>query len=388
MPLYLSNPVLTLYFLLSLIISAFCFLAIRTKSKKIDNINAFFVFLLMVFFYGTRYPGTIDTQMYLGYFDGLTNFESFPWGIGFYQLMLSIKTIWNSHESYVFYSSLYLMVLLFIVVFLLLSKTYYKSLCLLSFFYSWSFLDLMTNTYRQGITVPFVILYVYFLLRGNLLFSLIMAGIALSLHWSAILIIIIVTIGWLIRNRINLLKAMTAIALLVFTLSFFVNANLADFLARGPLMQQVQGLFVGVNFASKVNAYLGSGIDGANFYDMAGYQRIYYSAEIYIATLIIGFYFIRYSHELKDDKKFMTLFSAFLLISIYGVLLISMTWFIRNFYWGVPLSQVLYMYILKREEERGIKGKYLTFGYILFIISLGTATMWRVPLLTGSYPGF
>lgn len=387
MPLYLSNPVLGFYFLISVFLLLISYFSIRAKSRQLDNINFIFVFVLMVCFYGTRYPGTTDTKMYLSYFDNMTNFASFPWGIGFYYLMDSIKTLSRDHSFYVLISSSYALVALALVVLLFLRGGYYKSLCLISFLYSWSFLDLMTNTYRQGITVPFVILFAYFFGNRRYLLAVAMAGIALSLHWSAVLIIFIVLVGVLLKNRTRLLRLLTIFSLAVFSVSFFVNINLAEMLAKGTLLTQFQNVFVGVNLTSKVNAYLGAGVDGASFYDMAGYQRIYYSGEIYIAAVIIGLYFIFNYQELAQSRAFMSAYAAFLMITIYGILLISMTWFIRNFYWGVPLSQILYIYLLMEVQKKrpGIFNVVLL-SYMVLIVALGTATMWRVPLLLGSYP--
>ncbi|MCL6331923.1 EpsG family protein [Pectobacterium carotovorum subsp. carotovorum] len=391
MPLFLKNPVLLLFFSISISFLFISFVSIITKSKRLDNVNFFSIIIMMLVFYGFRYPGTTDTIMYLSYFDGLSNFSSFPWGIGFFYLMGSIKEINFSHEGYVFYSSLYFVIAMAVVVLLFCKNTYYKSLFMLSNFYSWSLLDLATNTYRQGIAIPFVLLSLYFLKEKKFIFSFFCSAIAASMHWSSLVIVCLVYFSYVISNRIATLKYISLIALSLLSISFFINFSFAEILSKSALLGSLQNLFLGVDLLSKVDAYLGGGVDGASFYDMASYQRIYYTAEIYVALVVCTIFFclLRKDTILAYDSGYRIVYSFFIIITSYGILLISMTWFIRNFYWAAPIAPLIYIYILRMMEENSVKKhKILLFAYCVFILFFSCLTFWRLPLLNMSYPTY
>ncbi|MEH0835109.1 EpsG family protein [Pectobacterium cacticida] len=391
MPLFLKNPLLLLFFFLSILFLFISVISILAKSKKLDIVNFFAIIVMMLIFYGLRYPGTTDVIMYLSYFDGLSNFASFPWGIGFFYLMDSIKKINFSHEGYVFYSSLYFIIAMTIVVLLFCKNTYYKSLFMLSNFYSWSLLDLATNTYRQGIAIPFVLLSLYFLKEKKLIFSFVFSSIAASMHWSSLVIVCLVYLSYFISNKITILKYMSVIALGLLSVSFFINFSFAEILSNSTILSSFQNLFLGVDLLSKVDAYLGGGVDGASFYDMASYQRIYYTAEVYIALVVCAVFFCTLKKDtiLAYDSGYRIVYSFFIVITSYGILLISMTWFIRNFYWAAPLAPLIYIYILRMIEENSLKKhKFLLFSYCAFILFFSCFTFWRLPLLNMSYPTY
>lgn len=99
--------------------------------------------------------------------------------------MKSIKIINNNHDAYIFLSSLYFVLAFMLVGILYCKDRYYKSLFLLTCFYSWSVLDLAVNTYRQGIAIPFIILGVYFLNSKKNILAVVAISIALTIHWGS-----------------------------------------------------------------------------------------------------------------------------------------------------------------------------------------------------------
>ena len=329
--------------------------------------------------------------MYLQNFDALSSFQDFQWGIGFYMLMKSIKIFDASHTAYVFYSALYFVIAFVAVGFFYCKGKYYKSLFLISSFYSWSILDLAVNTYRQGIAVPFILLGLYFLTQRKYILSSIVICVSLTLHWGSAVILLLYIFAIYLSKRIFLLKIVSFLTLTLFTISFFVNFSIAEMLSTSSILSILQVIFVGVDFDSKVNAYLGGGVLGANFYDMNSLQRLYFSGEIYISLLVFVFFFMtrKRNDYIFTNKKnnFLLIYSFFISVSLYGVILISMTWFIRNFYWVVPVAPILYVMILEYYESSNPKKfKILLLLFVLFSITYSLETFWRTPLIDMSYP--
>ncbi|HDY0895808.1 TPA: EpsG family protein [Escherichia coli] len=389
MPLFLTNITLFLYFLISLFLLLLSVVSIICKSKKLDFIVFLIIGIMMVCFYGLRFPGNSDTRMYLQGFDALSGLDSFMWSSGFYVLMKSIKIINNNHDAYIFLSSLYFVLAFMLVGILYCKDRYYKSLFLLTCFYSWSVLDLAVNTYRQGIAIPFIILGVYFLNSKKNILAVVAISIALTIHWGSSVIVALYFIAIYLSKHLRLLKIVTFFTLMLFTLSFFINFEFAGSLSKSSLISSLQVLFVGVDLTSKIDAYLWGGVVGARFYDMPSLQRLYFSGEIYIAILIFSFFFL--TRKAKDpiitSGNFVMIYSLFTIVTFYGVVLISMTWFIRNFYWAVPITPVLYVLILQYYEKENVKKHhFLLLLFVIFQIAFSIETFWRAPLIDLVYP--
>ncbi|EMM7190541.1 EpsG family protein [Raoultella planticola] len=391
MPYFFYSSTLFLYFIISLFLLSLSVASILVKSKKMDSVVFILISIMMICFYGFRFPGTVDIKMYLQNFDALSSFQDFQWGIGFYMLMKSIKIFDASHTAYVFYSALYFVIAFVAVGFFYCKGKYYKSLFLISSFYSWSILDLAVNTYRQGIAVPFILLGLYFLTQRKYILSSIVICVSLTLHWGSAVILLLYIFAIYLSKRIFLLKIVSFLTLTLFTISFFVNFSIAEMLSTSSILSILQVIFVGVDFDSKVNAYLGGGVLGANFYDMNSLQRLYFSGEIYISLLVFVFFFMtrKRNDYIFTNKKnnFLLIYSFFISVSLYGVILISMTWFIRNFYWVVPVAPILYVMILEYYESSNPKKfKILLLLFVLFSITYSLETFWRTPLIDMSYP--
>lgn len=388
MPLFFNNMVLLLYFIISLGLLLLSFISIIIKNKKIDFICFLLVCMMMTSFYGFRTSGTVDTKMYLSVFEGLNSFANFSWGIGFYILMKTIKFIDDSDSGYILYSSFFIVFFFGLSVFFLCKNMYYKSLCMISLFYSWSVLDLSINTYRQGIAVPFFLLAVYYYKERKFLWFSTCTIVSLSMHWGATIVLLLFLASVIVAKRLTFLKLLSIGVLFLLTVSFFINFNLSSAAASSSLINQFQAIFVGVDLLSKVNSYLGGAVDGANFYEMGSLQRMYFTGEVYIALIVCVFFF---STRSKNDdiflsKQFLNAYSFFIFVSLYGVVLISMTWFIRNFYWIAPIIPILYMYILSYIERNRNKSHFLyLLFYCVFLIAFSCETFWRAPLIAASY---
>lgn len=208
------------------------------------------------------------------------------------------------------------------------------------------------------------------------------------MHWGATLVLLLFLASVFVAKRLTFLKVLSIGVLFLLTVSFFINFNFSSAAASSSLINQFQAIFVGVDLLSKVNSYLGGAVDGANFYEMGSLQRIYFTGEVYIALIVCVVFFStrNKNDEIFVSQQFLTAYSFFIFVSLYGVVLISMTWFIRNFYWIAPIIPILYMYILSYVEKNRNKSHvlYLLF-YCIFLIAFSCETFWRAPLIAASY---
>ncbi|CAI0915288.1 Uncharacterised protein [Serratia rubidaea] len=388
MPLFLKNIELTFYFSASLILMLISFLSATCRSISLDRINAFLVAIMMVLFYGLRAEGTSDIKMYLDFFDKMGDFEDFPWSYGFYVIAQTIKSINPSHEFYIFFTSLFFVFAVLICTFKYLKGEPYKSLLMLSFFNGWYILDLATNTIRQGMALPFVMLSFYFLIYGRKSLFLLFAALGISIHWGALTPLCFGVAAYFIAKRRFLLRSITIGVLLFYTSSYFINLDIARVLVEKTFIDTLQKVFVGVNLKSKAYAYLNSEIIGAHFYQLPIITRLKYTTESFIPLVVNAIFFL--SRKKNDpffyqNKLYLPVYTLFLLLTAYGVSIISMVWFFRNFYWGPMLSMISLMIILSYYKKSKNHNAYV-FVLTLCVLIVGLLANWPSALLQLSYP--
>ncbi|EPZ5644814.1 EpsG family protein [Escherichia coli] len=386
MPHFLDNQIILLYFLLSVVILFFASLSIISKNNKLDNATLFFAFVLITCFYGLRFPGTTDTKMYLAEFDSLSNLASFTWGWGSYGLMKFIALFGKSHDIYIFISSLFLTSCLLIFILFTFKGKSYKSLFLMACFYSWDVLELSTNTYRQGVAALIAGIACVLFYRKRFLSASLLFYVALSFHWGAVVVVLACIVSFFFLNSRMIVYA-ARFALVMFLCAIFIKVDIV-----GLLYEHVSSLgflFSGVNLSSKADAYLAGGVEGANFYDFNIPRRIYNI----LTTIIPLGVFVIYTINKKNmeyffsDSQKVCILALFSLLSIYGVLLISMTWFMRNFYWNTFFACAFYPLFLEFIQQK-IPKKLTKYCIALsvFLLLLSCITMWRTPSIFISYP--
>lgn len=386
MPHFLDNELMLLYLLCSIIILFLASLSIITRNIKLDNFTLFFSFLLITFFYGLRYPGTTDTKMYLSEFDSLSNLDSFSWGWGFYALMKFIAVFGKSHQVYIFASSLFLTLCLLIFVIYTFKGKNYKSLLIIACFYSWDVLELSTNAYRQGVSSILAAFACVLLYRKHYVWSSLVFYLALSFHWGAIVVVLACVISYLFMNAAMTIYA-ARMALLMFVVAIVLKIDIMGILYEN--VSALSFLFSGVNLSSKADAYLAGGVDGANFYDFNIPRRIYNILTTLIPLILFVCCTVKQVNReyILSDNTSKCILSLFSMLSIYGVLLISMTWFMRNFYWNTFFSCAVYPLLLNFVNEKHPQKltRYCIF-FSVFLLLLSFITMWRTPSIFISYP--
>ncbi|HFS1360614.1 EpsG family protein [Raoultella ornithinolytica] len=390
MPLFFENLHLSLFFAISLFTLLLSFIAIKFNSKSIDNVALIIAYITMSSFYGFREAGTTDIKMYLDNFDALNNFSDFNWGFSFFVLMKSIKIISSEHSFFIFASSLIFSTLLLIFVHSILKNKPYKALLMISMLYGWYMLDLATNTYRQGVSLIFIMFSMLFIAKKEYIKFSIAAAIAISIHWGALIPEIICIVSFLISKKITFIKYLSLFAILLFGISFFINLDIAKNIASNPLTSSLDSIFVGVNIASKVSNYLNSEVDGSAFYDISLLRKIKFTIEAFLPLVLNTLFLFKLSKNNDDTISKVGVFyfvaSAYIaILNIYAVSIISMAWFFRNFYW-IPIASYSCLIIMLYSLKNSNKHNMFVALYIFLIILLSILTIWTSELLKMSYP--
>lgn len=390
MPLFFENLHLSLFFAISLFTLLLSFIAIKFNSKSIDNVALIIAYITMSSFYGFREAGTTDIKMYLDNFDALNNFSDFNWGFSFFVLMKSIKIISSEHSFFIFASSLIFSTLLLIFVHSILKNKPYKALLMISMLYGWYMLDLATNTYRQGVSLIFIMFSMLFIAKKEYIKFSIAAVIAISIHWGALIPEIICIVSFLISKKITFIKYLSLFAILLFGISFFINLDIAKNIASNPLTSSLDSIFVGVNIASKVSNYLNSEVDGSAFYDISLLRKIKFTIEAFLPLVLNTLFLFQLSKNNDDTISKVGVFyfvtSAYIaILNIYAVSIISMAWFFRNFYW-IPIASYSCLIIMLYSLKNSNKHNMFVALYIFLIILLSILTIWTSELLKMSYP--
>lgn len=390
MPLFFENLHLSLFFAISLFTLLLSFIAIKFNSKSIDNVALIIAYITMSSFYGFREAGTTDIKMYLDNFDALNNFSDFNWGFSFFVLMKSIKIISSEHSFFIFASSLIFSTLLLIFVHSILKNKPYKALLMISMLYGWYMLDLATNTYRQGVSLIFIMFSMLFIAKKEYIKFSIAAVIAISIHWGALIPEIICIVSFLISKKITFIKYLSLFAILLFGISFFINLDIAKNIASNPLTSSLDSIFVGVNIASKVSNYLNSEVDGSAFYDISLLRKIKFTIEAFLPLVLNTLFLFKLSKNNDDTISKIGVFyfvtSAYIaILNIYAVSIISMAWFFRNFYW-IPIASYSCLIIMLYSLKNSNKHNMFVALYIFLIILLSILTIWTSELLKMSYP--
>lgn len=364
-------------------------IAFLARSRSVDSFILTISFVFALCFYSMLgVPGT-DATTYLSQFNNLSSYNDFEWGYSLYFLMKSAKFISNSGEVYLFITVFFYLVVTISSIFLLV-KSPAKSFCFLIYVLSFSYYELMTNVYRQGIASSFLLLSAYFLIQRRIVFFLLTSSIAIGFHWSSLMIIMLMLTAYFIYKKHN-------IVLLILSVVFFLNilsvVSSKGFFSGGSIFQKlsINYSFIFGDIISKMGAYVNPDIDGARFSEINLTGRINSLFEITISIFICSiFLFLNINGNIKDDlmtpvfenrNLYFEYFVALLsLLGLYNVLLIDMVWFIRNCYWALIVIPIIYSLFLSNETDVKVdRVTVVCFSLLYFIFS--TLSFWRHPNL-------
>lgn len=389
MLLFLQNQAVFIYFSIALVLTALSSVAAAAGNSRMDNVLFVAASTVMTFFYGFRFPGTPDIIMYLDAYDHLGSFSDFPWGgYTFYAFMKALSLISTDHDFFIFASSVVFVVMVGKCVYSLLNDLPYKSLAMISFMCGWFMLDLATNTYRQGLAMPLVMMAFLQFYKRNLIYAIIYSIAAIGMHWGALIPLAIGFASLIISRRPMLVKFVMISSMMIFTLSFFINMKIAEMLVDNVFISIIEKIFIGVNITTKVYNYLNADVDGAMFYTSDFLRQAKFTVEAFIplaiSTVFIALKNIRSDFFIKN-RMYVSMTTFLSMLNIYAASLISMSWFFRNFYWTPILSTITILMMISLIKNQ--LNKVISIAiYSICMFSISLLSNWTSELLKLSYP--
>lgn len=387
MPFFMQSVPVFTYFSAFFVLTILSVLSSISENAHTDK----FLFMVSAFvtvaFYGFRHPGTPDIIMYMDSFDGLGSFDDFEWGsYGFFVVMKVFKLISDDNAVFIFLSSSLFVSLVSICIIKYLGEIPYKSLAMISFACGWFMLDLATNTYRQGLALPLVMLYFFYLYKNKFIASSLYAVAAFCIHWGAVIPVAIGLISIFIARRVVIVKMAMVLTALLFLLSFVTDMNLAKLAFDSLTSSWIGHIFVGVNITTKMQNYLNAEVDGAMFYQSDLLRKIKFTIEAFLPLLVnLIFILMKEKEYFKNHKLFTSTATFMCLTTLYAVMLISMSWFFRNFYWMPMLSvfvTLMMIHSIKAQSTRAMS--IILYSSAIIVVSL--LSNWTSELLKLSYP--
>lgn len=373
------------FFSCYLLFSLFVFFC---QSKALDLCGFFVLIISVTLFYGLRTNGSPDTYMYVNRFINLGTLEQFEWSFPFFYLMKTISFVGEDAVTYKVLSSFFFVLILSFYIFIAFDKCN-KTLCLTLCSINWSIYDMVTNTYRQGVAGVLVLLATALFIKRRYYLSSFLFLLSIGFHWSSVLIVFLFFVSVLIsKSSFKLQQLIGMFLLLYFIVSMFNEMGLATILGKMDSMFSYIGDITGYNIVNKQNSYLNDGVVGALFYNYSFVKKLY-SVVDFIIPLGISLYVILRGAEHSNERNSL-FYSFFLMLSLYFVFLIDMTWFFRNMYWAVIFGPAICTYFIAGKFPVNSQGTKLIIGYrsiyfmvlfFCFFVFSTSITLWRSEIL-------
>ncbi|EFN7638684.1 hypothetical protein EGC31_03445, partial [Escherichia coli] len=137
----------------------------------------------------------------------------------------------------------------------------------------------------------------------------------------------------------------------------------------------------------KMDAYLNAGVEGLNYYDLDLSRRIFSILELAFYIYFLNrLYIINLKSKQASSSDFSRyIYFCFLVLSLYSILLISMTWYFRNFYWALGLAPVVLGVYLSSQSKSSKNNGAIIIYLILQVLILSIITTWRSGIMYMSY---
>lgn len=380
MPVFLENIPALLYFCFFLI-SILLALAICLYGSKRQDIGLMvIVFIIAALFHGTRAPEATDLAVYYENFKNLTSYSNFAWGYSFYTVYYLLSVFTNNIEGFVFGSSLILL-LFFLIAIILVIHGKCRSLIFLILILSPSFTDMAFNTIRQGMSLPFLILSIYYAFHKRLFIAIFYIVVSAGFHWNAPLIFGFALFALFFYKR-NL-KYFPVFLLVLIFVSIFYNLELA---AQATKLLTSTGFVSGV-LQEKIEAYMNAGVEGLNYYELDIPRRVFSLLEITFYIFVFKHLSKSYSRNemLMGNDLIRYLWLCFMIASLYSISLISMTWYFRNFYWALGIAPFVMGLCLSNDIKLLRMSKSSLALLVVVIVLISIITTWRSGVMHMSY---
>ncbi|KAE9677777.1 hypothetical protein GP721_03145 [Enterobacteriaceae bacterium TzEc077] len=382
MPVFFESLPALLYFSLFLILLFLSGAVYLYGNKKNDYFVLFFSFAIAILFHGTRAPDATDLSVYYENFKNLTDYSSFPWGYSFYVIYSIISIFTISLSGFVFATSLILLSF-YLFVILIIIKGNCKSIVFLVFLLSPAFTDMAFNTIRQGMAIPFLVMAVYCLYNSKKTSSAVYIIISAGFHWNAPLIYLISVASIFLYKKDKAIRLVYFLLIGLLIISIFVNLDIA----KQSINLLTFGNIWNSTLQQKMDAYLNAGVEGLNYYDLDLSRRIFSILELAFYIYFLNrLYIINLKSKQASSSDFSRyIYFCFLVLSLYSILLISMTWYFRNFYWALGLAPVVLGVYLSSQSKSSKNNGAIIIYLILQVLILSIITTWRSGIMYMSY---
>lgn len=132
--------------------------------------------------------------------------------------------------------------------------------------------------------------------------------------------------------------------------------------------------------------YLNADVDGAMFYQSELLRKIKFTIEASLPLLVNLIFILMKGEEYFKSHKLFTSTATFMcLTTLYAVILISMSWFFRNFYWMPMLSVFMTLMMIHSIKARSTRAiSIILYSSVMIVVSL--LSNWTSELLKLSYP--
>jgi uncharacterized membrane protein len=126
--------------------------------------------------------------------------------------------------------------------------------------------------------------------------------------------------------------------------------------------------------------YLQTDVEGAMFYSMGLFQRLYNIIDFILLYSL--FLFLFYYGSFNEQRKILSI-NIVLALCFYFVFFIDMVWFFRNMYWVFPLL-LMYNFRLYFDCRFKMAGHSRTIGSLAIVVLFAvysSVTLWRTHLM-------
>lgn len=355
------------FMLLSFIVH-FCFVVMayfvcRNKSKELDVVLLLSVGLFYVFLVLSRNGFGVDESTYRNAYESyIASFDSFEFEYSFrfiYYILFCFDVSPNDFNNVICF--LYIFFACFVIMKTVQSP--YRSLCFLFFMFSSVSLDFIFNAYRQGFSFLSMFLSISLFERNKKSQSLLWLIVAIGFHWSVVIVLMSFVVAKFLPRKdfrwwLSILMLITVVA---FTTPIGILAIISDWFTQFSF---------GSFYADKVQVYLL--VEKFTIYDLNFFGRLPFA----INALVLLIFVMVFS---RCIAPFWVVFV--ILLNLYCVLFLEMSYGYRNYYWVTPFFAFLTVFVLEYYERRNLRINMVTGFFCCVHILITLTTYYTSPII-------
>ncbi|HAS8171333.1 TPA: hypothetical protein I7680_07560 [Vibrio vulnificus] len=380
MPLFLVNYYVAFYFATYLCL-VFIYYSVNGQESRSLTVAFCMIFILVnVIFHSFSLGFAPDKEIYQAKFENIDNFYSiahFGLGVGLYYLYIFLNYINFPSEHLVILHSLIINIGFFIVC---LDKRLGKETFLAYFIFSmsWFFVDMSTNSIRQGISSFLFLGFIFSLFSKRKVQSVLLLVLSFLFHWSVVVPAIITYFAFWFKSLSSRNNWYAYLGLYAFLLVSIITE-----LVSIRILIELFSAAVNLEFLSlKVNSYFNA---SDSTYKFGIFERVslFFELIVYCALSLVVFYFTKNVGQSQFER--MTIF-IFWSIVLYATLSIGMAHAYRNFYWALCVLVVSIIPVLSRiKKSVNIKSQSYYFFICMMVMLFSSFSLWRSGLVYALY---